>query len=144
MNIKEFLNRYGVNTTNNFQLLHWAKELKIKNFSVLMRDEIENYKFTKLPVNIIVNIDPKKEGGVHWSCFHISTDKKKYWFDSYGLPPLKEIINKFRRNKAKSPITAADFQIQDFGMKYCGQLALYILYKLNRKEDFLKTVLELV
>ena len=63
MNIKEFLNRYGINTTNNFQLLHWAKKLKIKNFSVLMRDEIKDFKFTKLPVNIIVNIDPKKEGG---------------------------------------------------------------------------------
>ena len=63
---------------------------------------------------------------------------------------MKEIIDKFRRKTkltpadAQSPITAADFQIQDFGMKYCGQLALYILYKLNRKEDFLKTVLELV
>lgn len=150
MNIKEFLNLYGVNTTNNFQLLHWAKKLKIKNFSVLMRDEIMTTKFSKLPVNIIVNIDPKTEGGIHWSCFHIATDGKKYWFDSYGLPPLKEIIDKFRRKTksvptdAKSPIIAADFQIQDFGMKYCGQLALYILYKLNRKEDFVKTVLELV
>ena len=80
MNIKEFLNRCSVNITNNFQLLHWAKKLKIKNFSVLMRDEIENFIFTKLPVNIIVNIDPKKEGGVHWSCFHITTDGKIFSF----------------------------------------------------------------
>ena len=139
MNIKEFLNHYGVNTTNNFQLLHWAKQLKIKNFHVLMRDEIKDFNLKKLPLNLIVNIDPKKEGGVHWSCFHIAKDGKKYWFDSYGLPPLKEIIDKF-----KSPILAADFQIQDFGMKYCGQLALYILYKLSNKDDFIKSVLDLV
>ena len=29
-------------------------------------------------------------------------------------------------------------------MKYCGQLALYILYKLNNKEDFLKIILDLI
>ena len=139
MQLTDLINRYGVDTTNNFQLIHWAKQLKIRNFCVLMRDEIKDFIIKKLPVNIIVNIDVKKDGGVHWSCFHIAEDSKKYWFDSYGLPPLKEIINKF-----KSPIMAADFQIQDFGMKYCGQLALYILHKLNNKEDFLKTVLELI
>ena len=157
MNIKEFLNRYGVDTTTNFQLLHWAKQLGLKNFHVLMRDEIREAIFTKLPVNIIINIDPKKDGGVHWSCFHITADGKKYWFDSYGLPPLKEIINKFRRKTksvpadAKSPIMAADFQIQDFGMKYCGQLALYVLYRLSKADvlkgeqssNFLKILLDL-
>ena len=104
-----------------------------------MRDEIKDFNLKKLPLNLIVNIDPKKEGGVHWSCFHVAENGKKYWFDSYGLPPLKEIIDKF-----KSPILAADFQIQDFGMKYCGQLALYILYKLNNKDDFIESVLDLV
>ena len=33
---------------------------------------------------------------------------------------------------------AADFQIQDFGMKYCEQLALYVLYRLSKAEDFFK------
>ena len=47
MNIKEFLNRYGVDTTTNFQLLHWAKQLGLKNFHVLMRDEIRDAIFTK-------------------------------------------------------------------------------------------------
>ena len=65
--------------------------------------------------------------------FISSKDGKKYWFDSYGLPPLKEIINKFR-----SPIMAADFQIQDFGMKYCGQLALYVLYRLSKAEKWIR------
>ena len=54
MNLKSFLDKYGTETSNNFQLLHWAKQLKIKNFHVLMRDEIsENY---KIPVNIITII----------------------------------------------------------------------------------------
>ena len=41
MNLKSFLEKYGTETSNNFQLLHWAKQLKIKNFHVLMRDEIK-------------------------------------------------------------------------------------------------------
>ena len=139
MNIKEFLNHYGVNTTNNFQLLHWAKQLKLNNFHVLMRDEIKDFNLKKLPLNLIVNIDPKKRRRSTLVMFSYSKRWKKYWFDSYGLPPLKEIIDKF-----KSPILAADFQIQYFGMKYCGQLALYILYKLNKKDDFIKSVLDLV
>ena len=36
------------------------KQLKIKNFYVLMRDEIKDFKSVKLPLNLIVNIDPKK------------------------------------------------------------------------------------
>ena len=46
MNIKEFLDRYSVDTTNNFQLLHSAKQLGLKNFHVLMKYEIMTAKFT--------------------------------------------------------------------------------------------------
>ena len=76
MEIKEFFNRFGVNTTSNFQILQWAKQLKVKNFHVLLRDEIKDFNSKKLPVNLIVNIDPKKEGGVHWSYFCIAEDRK--------------------------------------------------------------------
>ena len=42
MNLKSFLDKYGTETSNIFQLLQWAKQLKIKNFHVLMRDEKRN------------------------------------------------------------------------------------------------------
>ena len=41
MKLKEFLDKYGTNTTSNFQLLHWGKQLKLKNFCVVMKDEIK-------------------------------------------------------------------------------------------------------
>ena len=83
MNLKSFLEKYGTETSNNFQLLHWAKQLKFKNFQVLMRDEIsENY---KIPVNIITNNNTSKQNGSHWSAFHINKNGKKFWFDSYGF-----------------------------------------------------------
>ncbi len=49
-----------------------------------------------------------------------------------------EIITKF-----KSPIIANDFIIQNLDTKICGQYCLYVLYRLNQGEDFLKILLEL-
>ncbi len=59
-----------------------------------MIDEIKSCNMT-LPINIIVNIETSKDQGAHWSCFHQSKINKCY-FDSYGLPPQKEIIKKFK------------------------------------------------
>jgi hypothetical protein len=125
LSFPSFLNSYGRNTTNNIQLLNWGKQLKIKNLQVLMIDEIVNCNM-KLPINIIVNIDDSNGKGIHWSCFHQSIKGEKIYFDSYGCPPQKEIIEKFH-----SPITANDFLIQDFTTKICGQYCLYVLYRLN-------------
>ena len=43
MDIKEILNSFGVNTTGNFQLLHWVKRLKVKNFHILVIDELKDF-----------------------------------------------------------------------------------------------------
>ena len=34
MTLKEFLDKYGVDTTSNFQLIHWAKEFWNKELSL--------------------------------------------------------------------------------------------------------------
>ena len=71
MNLKSFLDKYGTETSNNFQLLHWTKQLKIKNFHVLMRDEIKetaSINFKK-PLNIVTNNNTSDENGSHWSAF---------------------------------------------------------------------------
>ena len=48
MKLKEFLDKYGTNTTSNFQLLHWSKQLKLKNFRVVMKNEIKGIDSTVL------------------------------------------------------------------------------------------------
>ncbi|ESO89866.1 hypothetical protein LOTGIDRAFT_164554 [Lottia gigantea] len=45
MNI--FLDKYGTDTTTNFQLMKWANELNISLFYYCMRDEINNLKDKK-------------------------------------------------------------------------------------------------
>ncbi len=42
--IEDFLNRYGIDSTTNFQLLQYAKELEIKPFKVLMRNGLKKLK----------------------------------------------------------------------------------------------------
>ena len=55
---------------------------------------------------------------------------ENFFFDSYGLPPTKE-IEKFIGEGISST-----FKIQEDGTKYCGQMSLYVLYSLNQGGKF--------
>ena len=59
-----------------------------------------------------------KVWGSHWVCL----SKEKYYFDSYGILPMKNINYEMCNT----------LQIQPDNTKMCGQLCLYILYKLSR------------
>ena len=125
----EFSQKYGTSTTNNIELTNWAKGLEIKPFRCVMRDEIKD-----LPQfgYFIFNIQTSEEPGAHWSALY-SDPNKVYLFDSYALPPLKEIINKFNHTKNRY---CGDWheQIQSFDKSYCGQMALYFLYRMKNSE----------
>lgn len=131
MNLNNFFNKYGIDTTTNFDLIKYAKELKIKPFYYTMRDEIIN-----LPDNcyVITNINTSKEKGVHHSA--LVKNQNKYFFDSYGLPPTEEIGEGGKYST---------FQLQNFNQKYCGQLSLYFLYKFKfqPKKSFEEIVLDI-
>ena len=64
---------------------------------------------------------------------------KHFWYDSYGRPPDEEIIKKF----GQGSIIASDDQNQKFGTTYCGQLALYFLYRINNSDTFEEIISEL-
>ena len=145
-NKRKFLDKYGTETSNNFQLLHWAKQLKNKNFHVLMRDEIkemtdDNF---KKPLNIITNNNTSDENGSHWSAFHKKDENvfdsvpQKFCFDSYGSPVLEEIVQTF-----KSPILGNTSKFQEFKTSCCGQLSLYFLHKTNYGKSMEEICIEL-
>ena len=145
MKLKEFLDKYGTHTTSNFQLLHWGKQLKLKNFRVVMKDEIKDIDSSKPVLNLITNIQNFDEPSAHWSAFHKGTefaafDKvfKHFWYDSYGRPD-EEIIKRF----GQGSIIASDDQNQKFGTTYCGQLALYFLYHINNDGTLEEIISEL-
>ena len=132
---KDFQKKFGVKTTSNIDLYKFAKILKIKNFHVIMNDELNTIK-KKNPLNVITNLHSSNQPGIHWNCFYIRerssrepsvpNSLKKYFFDSYGLPPTKEVENFLGKGT-----TYSTFKIQENNTSYCGQLSLYILYLLN-------------
>ena len=135
---KEFTKRYGKNTTSNIQLTKWARELGIPFFSCIMRDEL-----SKLPRNkehnIIINLETSKERGSDWNAlFYRPREGLAYYFSSYALPPLEEVKAFTKGCKEKYYNTHS---LQELGEKYCGQLALYILYQLSHGIPFEEAIL---
>ena len=121
---QDFQKKFGTKTTSNIDLYKFAKILKLKNFHVIMNDELNTIK-KQFPLNVITNLHSSNQPGIHWNCFYIY-NSKKYFFDSYGLPPTKEVENFLGKGT-----TYSTFKIQENNTSYCGQLALYILYLLN-------------
>ena len=88
MNIDDFYKHFGGDTTTNFQLEKYAKELQILNFYMCMHDEIN-----QLPRNKFHHKQHmSKECGVHWSALYINKDEV-HFFDSYSLAPTQEILD---------------------------------------------------
>ncbi len=148
MDWKEFTKKFGTSTTNNFQLRHYAKSLGIKNFKCLMRDELmaldhrsnELPVLDKLPVSIIINLHESNQPGVHCSMIHAKDFSSACFFDSYGLPPTKEVkqfLTPFRNRYYST------FQLQKDNETFCGQMCLFVLYRLSKGKEFFNTVLDL-
>jgi hypothetical protein len=104
---KEFIDRYGEDTTTGFDLTTIAKQLKIPNFHVVMVDEIKSLKRKKrYPIYVICNY--QEVIGNHWVCFYKDKDKR-YYMDSYGYEPLPEALDFL------DTVVASKFHIQPEG-----------------------------
>ena len=137
MKLKEFFEKYGTDTTTNIELLNIAKNLGLKNFYYVMRDEVKDLPKDKKPLNVMTNIHTSKENGVHHSSFYIC-DKRKYFFDSYGLKPTKEVKDFIGDGYSSK------FIIQKPNTRYCGQMSLYVLHQLNTTDkSFFDIILDI-
>jgi hypothetical protein len=94
--------------TTNIQLENEAKKLNFKNFrGVIMRDQLSSLKQLERECGILGS-KTSKEDDMHWTCW-FKNGKNKYYFDSFGLTPTKEIVKYL-----KSPLMYSTFQIQQF------------------------------
>ena len=104
---------------SNFQLLEAAKKMKIRNFTVTVRDE--------LPIKPrdnecgILNLDDSSGSGTHWVGW-IKRHTEKYYFDGYGLPPPLELLKYLH-----SPVYYNSERLQPDNEVFCGHLCLYVL-----------------
>ena len=149
MKLTTFLTRFGINTTTNFDLKFIAKELGL-DIKVLMRDEFQS-SFDNSNTSFIINLQTSNENGSHWVLFNDSSLGATgtpsvlvpalpmfYYFDSYGIPPLKEVTSLI------SPLKYNTLQVQPKDLKICGQLCIWVLYRMKiKKEDFEDVILNL-
>jgi len=70
----------------------------------------------------IVNLSAHDEAGTHFICI-IRRKSYAYYFDSYGLPPFNEDINKYLKS-LHIPIYHNDIRIQHDDSKFCGYFCM--------------------
>jgi len=130
-------NNIKLETLSNYNLINYAKQLKIKNFrGVFMRDNLPK----KIRTNecAIVNLEPDSETGSHWCAYYKNGKQGKFYFDSFGLNPTNEMLNYLKKGGNFST-----FEIQPMGSVICGQLCLYILYRLSNGDNFVDILIDL-
>lgn len=124
--------------TTNTELNNEAKRLKLKHFrGVFMKDELKNIKPLEQECGII-NSQPSYKNNGHWCCWW-KDNNQKYYFDSYGIKPLKEVYTYL-----KSPVIYSTYQIQQFNDSNCGQWCLYVLNELNKGKDYIDIILNII
>jgi hypothetical protein len=126
-----------VEPLSNFQIIEKCKELKIKNFKgVFMRNELLKA-MNKDNECMVINTDHSNNEGTHWTCLFIKNGSS-YYFDPYGFPPTKEVIN-----YCKEPRYYSSFPIQKFNEVICGHYCIYLLYRLSNGNNFYDICYEL-
>ena len=66
-------------------------------------------------------------------------NNNKYYFNSFGLSPLKEVIKYLG-----SPILHSTFQLQGLKDQNCGKWCLIVLKNLDEGADYIELILSLV
>ena len=123
---------------SNTDIANYVKILKIRNFrGCYMRDELKNSRAKDIECGVL-NLNLSNEAGSHWTCwFKVNNDK--YYFNSFGLPPPKELVDYL-----VSPILFSTFQLQGMNDQNCGKWCLLILKKLNEGCDYVDLILSFV
>ena len=85
----------------------------------------------------ILNLDSSNGKGTHWVAWH-KNKSTKYYFDSYGVQPPKEI-----KEHLKSPIYYNSNSIQEPNTHICGHLCIYVVEQLTKNYDLLPIVFKL-
>lgn len=121
------------------KLLKQIPQCKNKFLGVFSQDRI--------PLNptadtcFIANTDVAKDPGTHWIAFYITRIKRIYYFDPYGLPPLKlhKYFNAFL-NKSKYKWKYNKKQLQHITTSTCGAHCIHFIQESCRTSNPKMTV----
>jgi len=121
----------------NFEIIKKAGKIELPNFRYFMRDELCKAICSKKECGV-VNLNKSTQPGSHHTCYWVSGDKK-YYFDSFGVIPPKELVKYL-----KSPIMYSTYQIQQYNDTNCSEWCLYMLNELHKGKDFIEIVIDIL
>ena len=110
---------------SNFEIEDAVKKIGLKNFrGVFLRDTLPK----KLKRNewAIMNLDDTSEDGTHWVAW-FKRGNDKFYFDSFGLPPLTEL-----NNYLDGDVFYRTEQIQKRQEVFCGHFFLFVLKEMQK------------
>ena len=132
------MNNIPETALSNIDLDNYATLFGIKNFrGCYMRDELIKLKSREFECGVL-NLNLSTESGSHWVCWFKQKDRK-YYFNSFGLPPPKELIEYLG-----SPILYSTFELQGLNDTNCGKWCLKILKKISDGEEFCDCILSFI
>ena len=142
MRLEKFLGKYGTNTTSIFDLNNIKRDLGLNDLSIIMSDELKSKSSGSGSGNTsrntcksyIMNYQTTRERGSHWV---LVSKLYKIYFDSYGIVPPDNVFEYL------GDFTYNTMQVQPEGTSMCGQLCLYVYYKLMKGYQFEDIVLEM-
>lgn len=99
-----------------------------------MRDELP--RMINKEEATIVNLDSHQNPGTHWVALYNSSKDLAhvYYFDSFGMPPPKEVESYLR--KSGKLIQYNTSQLQMLYSSMCGYYCCYVLKELYRGKSF--------
>ena len=90
--------------------------------------------------SVIINSDNDKEDGTHWMALKIISKKCCLFFDSFGEPPNKSIINFLSNQFRKIEVIYNSLQIQSIFSNKCGEFSMQFICMVNDKKSFNKFI----
>ena len=116
----------------NSRQLRWIlsneKKVTSRTFKgVYTLDEIEHIKQRSFPSTYVFNLDPSYKPGVHWVAVYIDRRGLVEYFDSFGLPPPREIEG-FLYTYVES-WNYNNVPVQELYSTTCGQFDVFYIYQ---------------
>jgi len=132
---------YTKGRTTDEELENWAKKLHVPLNFIGFKDELP-----KMPKagGYIINLASSHDGsgGTHWVGAYLAPNKLAFIFDSYGAPPLDEIMDLAKQwTRNLKHIFINPYDIQDIDGNFCGQYVLNFLAHIMRdpsRDNFIK------
>ena len=100
-------------------------------------DKLPQIKDKKKNFSLIINTGDSQSLGEHWLAVKVN-NQKCFYFDSFGLPIINNMIKDFLRKYEKCFYSKVC--VQDVNSKVCGNLCIMFIQNVNSYDDYVEFI----